>query len=65
MLCHLHPGITDGIGFRGNSTKALKEIFPIVTVFKHRFALDSTDNDMMQGTGASILALRGTMQVSK
>ena len=51
MIPHIHPSITDSLGFGYNVTKALKKIFPVRGVFKDRFALDSTDNDVMQCTG--------------
>ena len=47
------------MGFSNNTTKALYKIIPIAIVFKDRFSLYSADDDMVQGTGASILALRG------
>ena len=47
MIRHIHPSITTGLSFGNYVTKALKKIFPVRGVFKDRFALYFTNNDMM------------------
>jgi hypothetical protein len=51
VIPHKHPSITTGLSFGNNLTTPLKKIFPVRGVFKDRFALDSPDDDVMQGTG--------------
>ncbi len=51
MIPHIHPSITTGLSFGNDVTGALKKILSVRGVFKDRFALYSTDNDVMQCTG--------------
>jgi hypothetical protein len=50
VVFYQRPSIAAGFCFGNNSTQAIKKIDPIRGVFKYRFTLYSTNDDMMQST---------------
>ena len=52
MIGHQRPAIAAVLSFRYDSVEARSKIFTISAVFKDRFALYATDDDMMQGSGS-------------
>jgi hypothetical protein len=50
VIFHQHSGIAACLSFLNDSAQANKKIGPIHAVFKDRFALYSSDDDMMQGS---------------
>jgi hypothetical protein len=59
VIGHKHPSITTGLSFGNNTTTSLKKNFPVRSIFKDRFALYSTDNDVMQCAGGIYAGFTG------
>ena len=59
MIGDQGPGITGGGGFGQDAFQTLDKIIPVIIVLKYLLALDSADNDVMQGIRSIYAGLSG------
>ena len=59
VVGHKNPSITGCSRLVQQTREPLAKILPVRVIFEYRFAFDSSDEDMMQGVGASMPALQG------
>lgn len=63
MIVHKHPSKTIGLSFGNQISKTAKEVLAIRIGSEDLFPFNSSDYDVMQSPGASILAFLGMMQL--
>jgi hypothetical protein len=59
MIGEERPSKTKGFRLGDDITQAFNKIIPVLIIGEYPPTLDSTNNNMMQGSGSSMRALRG------